>query len=791
MNRFILGLIFLLCTGLAYAQNPEIPPKTLSPYFFVKSKSGKTDQMPLKATNVNVKVAGVIADVTVNQVYQNKGKETLEAIYVFPGSTTAAVYGMTMKVGKRVLVAQIDEKNRARKRYNKARKEGKTASLLEQHRPNVFQMSVANILPGDKIEVKLQYTELLVPVNGTYEFVYPTVVGPRYSNQPVQTAVASQKWVQSPYIKKKQGQNGQNFSGKPTYTFDITAQIQAGIPLQKVACTSHKVKVKFHKKGSAKVLLRKGEKLGGNRDYILQYQLLGKKIQSGILLQPGKTAKDENFFVMMMQPPKTPKPSQIPPREYVFIFDVSGSMHGFPLNISKTLMKNLLGKLRPQDKFNVMLFESSNAMLYPQSVAATPQNIQQMVQVFNRQSGGGGTNLLPALKKALQFPHTDDYSRSFVVVTDGYITVEKEAFELIRNNLNNANMFAFGIGSSVNRYLIEGIAKAGLGEPFMITKPSEAAPIAERFRQYIQNPVLTNIKTRFEGLQVYDVEPKSVPDVFAKRPIIVYGKYKGKASGKISIKGKTGGNAYSQGFDLAKATRHNGEALKYLWARKRIQWLSDYGKVHPSPAQKKEITALGLKYSLLTKYTSFIAIDDRVRNKTKQSTTVKQPLPLPKGVSNQAVSMTMVQSSMGGVRNDEEIEVNLDVEITEEVPPPPRKIDLPPPPPPVEEKEEKIFIITEQQAVFPGGMKALYKLIKQHLRYPAKARRMGVEGKVYVRFVINKDGTISDIKILKGLGAGCDQEAIRVIKLLPKWSPAKQRGIPVKSRRTLPVVFKL
>lgn len=798
MNRLITVVILFLSVTLVYAQNPELPPKTLSPYFFVKSNSNTTDQMPLKSTSVEATIAGVIAEVTVKQVYENQGKETLEAIYIFPGSVNAAVHGMEMQVGKRRLIAQIEEKGKARKRYAKAKKQGKTASLLEQKRPNVFQMNVANILPGDKIVVKLRYTELLIPTNGIYEFVYPTVVGPRYSNQPLATASASQKWVQSPYIKRKKNDFANTTSSVPNYTFDLKTTINAGIPLQKVACTSHRVKVKFKKKGSAQVRLHPKDQFGGNRDFILQYQLLGKKIQSGILLQPGKTPNDENYFVMMMQPPKIPKPSQIPPREYIFIFDVSGSMHGFPLQTSQELMKNLLAKLRPQDKFNVLLFASNNAMLAPQSMAATPQNIQNVMQVFYKQSGSGGTNLLPALKKGLQFPKTDEYSRSFVVVTDGYVTVEKEAFELIRNNLNKANMFVFGIGPGVNRYLISGMAKAGLGEPFIVTKSSEAAEKATRFQQYIQSPVLTNIHTKFEELQVYDIEPKSIPDVFASRPILIYGKYKGNPTGKITIQGKTGRKTYVKSLDLTKASQVSGEALKYLWARKKIQWLSDYGKVHQGPELKKEITNLGLKYSLLTEYTSFIAIDPRVRNKKGKTKKVKQPLPLPKGVSNRAVGK---QSSLVQPPNiinvpdeeeiDEEIEVDLDVEITEEVPPPPPKVTSVPPLPKLEEKEEAIFTITEQRAEFPGGSKRMLKFLQQNLKYPAKARRMGIEGRVFVEVVIGKDGTIISLKVMKGLGSGCDQEALRVVKKMPKWKPAKQRGRPVKQKIIIPVTFKL
>lgn len=645
----LLALVLLL--GLN-AQAQKKPGKTLSPYFLVKSKSSKVDQMPLKETKVDVNVAGVIADVTVTQVYKNEGKNTLEAIYVFPGSTQAAVYAMTMTIGERKLIAKIEEKGKAREQYEAAKKQGKTASLLEQHRPNVFQMNVANILPKDVIKVELHYTELLVPTDGVYEFAYPTVVGPRYSDTPAAKATANEKWVKNPYLKE---------GAKPNYTFDINTTINAGMPIQQMACTSHKVNVNYKDKSTGVIGLKKSEKFGGNRDYIIRYRLAGSKIQSGLLLYEGenevasgKDDKDENaekFFLMMMQPPKAPKNSQIPPREYVFIVDVSGSMHGFPLNVSKKLLKNLIGNLRPKDKFNVMLFESSNQMMSPESMDATQANIQKAFNVIDQQRGGGGTRLLPALKKALEFKQTKDYSRSFVVVTDGYVTIEKEAFDLIRNNLNRANLFAFGIGSSVNRFLIEGMARAGMGEPFIVTHGGEADVKAEKFRNYIQNPVLTNIKIEYKGFQVYDTEPRTVPDVFAERPIIVYGKYKGKPSGKITVTGLSGNKTYRQTIKVSSATQENNQAIRYLWARERIKLHDDYRQYYGADRQKhiKKITELGLKYNLLTQYTSFIAISPEVRNKEGKIVTVKQPLPLPKGVSKHAVGNTRsLNYSTGG-----------------------------------------------------------------------------------------------------------------------------------------------
>jgi Ca-activated chloride channel family protein len=619
-------VLWLLLGSIAYSQPLEAEDKTLSPYFFVKSDDPEVDRLPLESTSALVHISGVIAEVQVTQVYKNEGKRPLEAIYVFPASTHAAVFGMKMTIGERVIEAKIKKRAEARKEYEQARERGQSASLLEQQRPNVFQMNVANIMPADNIRVELKYTELLVPTDRVYEFVYPTVVGPRYSNQPAEQAPPSEFWMQNPYLHQGEA---------PTYSFDITVDIAAGMPIRDLSCPSHKVRASFDGPGTATVRLDRSETRDGNRDYLLRYRLGGDSIHSGLLLFEGKK---ENFFLLMMQPPKRVEKKEIPGREYIFIVDVSGSMHGFPLEISKKLLIDLIGKLRPKDKFNVLLFSGGSSLMAEESLPATGENIRRAIQTIQRQRGGGGTELLPALKRALNLRRPENYSRTLVVVTDGYVTVEEEAFDLIRENLGSANLFAFGIGTSVNRHLMEGMARVGMGEPFIITKPEEAPAKAERFRDLIRFPVLTGIRVEFQGFQTYDVEPIAVPDVLAERPVIVFGKWRGRPQGTIHITGTSGRGKYKSVVEVEKVkAMETNDALRYLWARHRISLLSDYNLLRPDDQRKEQVTQLGLDYNLLTAYTSFVAVDSEVRNQGGQGATVKQPLPLPQGVSDYAV----------------------------------------------------------------------------------------------------------------------------------------------------------
>ncbi|OGP84571.1 MAG: hypothetical protein A2Z08_03915 [Deltaproteobacteria bacterium RBG_16_54_11] len=616
---FIVGLIIAMLPFTASWGAKE--ERVLSPYFFVQSKDPTLDPFPLLETKAKVDIAGVIAEIELTQVYKNEGKRTIEAIYVFPLGTKSAIHAMRMRIGNRVIEARIEERAAAKRIYEQAKEEGKVASLLEQERPNVFQMKVANIMPGDRIEVQVSYTELLVPEKGIYEFVFPTVVGPRYTERKEKGAQDSDKWVKTPYLH--QGQEA-------PYTFNIAAHIRAGIPLGAVWVPSHKVTIQ-KSRDMAEINLAPDEKKGGNKDFILRYTLQGEQIQSGLLLYPGK---DGNYFLLMLQPPKRVTAKEVPPREYVFIVDVSGSMYGFPLEVSKTLIKGIIRNLRQKDYFNIIFFAGGSEVLSPRPLAASAENKGKALAMLEGQQGGGGTRLLPALQQALALEKREGLSRIVVIATDGYVDVEKEAFDLIRKNLNKANFFAFGIGTSVNRFLIEGMARAGKGEPFVVADQKEAGQTAERFAAYVKAPLLTDIQVTFQGFDASDIEPPALPDLFAQRPLIIFGKYR-NARGTILVKGKTASGDYKKSIPVNPQMADEGNvALRYLWARERIARLDDYGKL--GVEVKEEVTRLGLRYHLMTQYTSFVAVDTIVRD-TGEVVTVKQPLPLPEGVSDYAV----------------------------------------------------------------------------------------------------------------------------------------------------------
>lgn len=660
--------------------------KTGAPYFYVETEDVSVDSFPLKKTSVTADINGMIADIHVVQSYANEGTSPINACYVFPASTQVTVHGMQMQIGNQLITAKIKEKEEAEEEFEEAKEEGKSASLLSEERPNVFSMNVANIMPGDNVSIDLHYTELIMPTDGTYQFVYPTVTGPRYVGPIIDDSGTREEWVATPYLPE---------GTKAKDKYDIRVNITSAVPITELTSSSHKIAVQWEENTKAAVSLEDETDYPGNRDFILDYKMMGQEISTGLMLNKGT---DENFFMLMVQPPERYDIEEIPPREYIFVLDISGSMSGYPLDTAKELIKNLVSDLRETDTFNLVLFSGASVQMSERSVPANAENIKKAIRIIDNQEGSGGTELAPALSNALAIPNEENVSRSIVVITDGYIYGEKEIFEIINDNIGDADFFSFGIGRGVNRYLIEGIAKTGQGEPFVVTEKEEASETAERFKTYIQSPVLTDIDVKFDGFDVYDVEPAIMPTLFAQRPIVLLGKWRGEPEGTVQITGKTGNSDYARTISLAEmlepenasdsvkietasntetveiktlsgaAETENAQAvtagtentqavtagtenaqavtaavtldsdvLSYLWAQKRLERLTDYGLNEDNPDIKEEVTKLGLTYNMLTPYTSFIAVTETVRNPDKNSTDVDQPLPLPLEVSNFAV----------------------------------------------------------------------------------------------------------------------------------------------------------
>lgn len=476
---------------------------------------------------------------------------------------------------------------------------------------------------------------MIESTEGVYSFVFPTVVGPRYA-RPMETDSGGDDddWVSIPYLVD---------DSMPEGSYDISVKLSGGVPLKGITSPSHEISVKQDDDTEAQVTLSNPRDYAGNRDFILEYELAGEELGSGLMLYEGE---EENFFLLTVQPPKRYEPEDIPDREYIFVLDVSGSMDGYPLDTAKVLIRDLVRNLQETDRFNVVLFSDRVSRLAMKSVEATRENIVRAIRMIDQQEGGGGTEMEAALKLANAIPRNEGTARSVIVISDGFISSEEDVFGEIRDHLDTTSFFGFGIGTAVNRYLMEGIAKVGMGESFIVTDDEEAQETAERFRTYVQAPLLTDIQVDFQGFDAYDIEPEQMSTLFAQKPVVLFGKWRGEATGNIRISGKTGNEIYRETIEVKDTeAKEEHEALQYLWARKRVERLTDYGINQEKEEAKAEVTALGLRYHMATPYTSFVAVLDTVRNPEGDSRDVNQPSALPKGVS---------ELSIGGYRRGPE-----------------------------------------------------------------------------------------------------------------------------------------
>ena len=635
LRTIALALLVYCTTGAAKATTEEFPTEV--PYMELKSGLKAAD-FPLISTQVDAKITDGIVRATIIQEYRNQQPVPIEAIYTFPLSTRAAVHAMEMQLGQRVIKAQIKEKVEARKIYLNAKAANKAASLLEQKRPNVFQSKVANIQPGETVTVTLTFTELIVPEDNTYEWVFPTVVGPRYHGTGDEAAdQADLEWVQSPYLETAKAKT----QGVPVIEpeFQLQATVKTSLKLQAFQCPSHKAKLDFISPQETTITLDSAQDgYQANRDFIVRFKLADSEIATGLLTHH---SDEENFFLLNVQPPERVTPEHIPAREYHFVIDVSGSMHGFPLKTAKTLFQELSNTLRPIDHFNIQCFAGGSEMLSEKALPATKANIVRAQNMLSQLNGRGGTNLNTALKKALAMHSQQDRSRNIIIITDGFISADQKSFQIIREHRAQANIFSFGIGSSVNRHLIEGMAKVGGGEPFVVTHPKQASNTAKRFAQYIASPVLTNIQIEATNLELSEVQPAQINDLFAQRALTLTGKWKAKnhQAGQITISGQTGnGKRFQQSFRIDPKKPSTTPVLRELWARETVRELIDFNQVAADKDLKKRITNLGLEYELITPFTSFVAVDDSPRKLTQKATPVTQPLPLPSGVASTALS---------------------------------------------------------------------------------------------------------------------------------------------------------
>ena len=488
-SRFILHVVLAaLAAWLLVLGSPALAVELQGPRLQVRSGNPLDAGLALKATRVDVDIAGMMAEVRVTQQYRHEGLRAVDADYLFAGPPRAAVHAVTVRLGERVLDSRIQALPRLRLEGVVARQGGQMMNpppLL----PQGLLRDVAGIQPGDDVQVELRYTELLVPSEGRYRFVFPKVTG-----EPQRAPAA----------------------------FDLQVHLAAPLPLAAIESPSHRIEVSGEDSTRADVALAD---LGahGARDFVLDYRLGGERTAAGLMLYQGA---DENFFLALVAPPLAIEPAQRRAREFVFVVGVSDPASGEPLRAARAVLRDLIGGLRPDDRFGVMQFSGDRLGLGETLMPASPAQLGRALKAVDRLRGGGGADLLPALKRLAARPRDPEAARIVVIVTDGRVAVDGEVLRRVRKGLGGARLFAFGVGAAANQPLVEGLARAGWGEPFMVDRPEAAAAQAARLRTLVDAPLLTQVSARFVGLDVYDVDAAPLPDLLGGRPVWVSGKWR-------------------------------------------------------------------------------------------------------------------------------------------------------------------------------------------------------------------------------------------------------------------------
>ena len=565
------------------------------------------------STHVDARISGPYAELTITQVWKNPYDEVIEGTYTFPLHQESAVDAAAFRMGERIVQARIEKKAEARQIYEDARDAGLAASLTEQERPNVFSQSIANIPPGEDVEVLLHVVQPLTYEDGVYSFELPLVVGPRFltADTPNPEGVATSHTA---------GDTGHRV------TVDLDAVF--GVDLASVESPSHPELAVTIDDGTAWGSLAD---LQADRDVVVRFDLDTDMPEAALL-------GDGEHFSLLLEPQDVVDDAEVVPRELIFVVDNSGSMSGLPIDMAKSAMREALANLRPHDTFQVLRFSETASKMAPEPLPATPANIRRGLDYVDAFSGMGGTHMMAGVEAALSYTPSEDRERIVCFMTDGYIGNERSILAAIADRIGDARLFSFGLGSGVNRYLLDQMAEVGRGDVTYVLLDESPEDAVQRFYDRIDAPVLTDVTLEFEGAEVTGLAPAALPDVFAGQPIRVTGRYDGELS-SVTVHGRTGSGPYAETVELELV---EGEAIASAWARQQVKQLERYqlwGRISDVEA---EITELALDYSILTQYTSFVAVEDRVVNPSGEFLSLAQTLETPAGVSLEPVTGTAV-----------------------------------------------------------------------------------------------------------------------------------------------------
>lgn len=567
---------------------------------------------PLLDTDVEISVTGLIARARVTQTFTNTSEQWVNGIYVFPLPENAAVDHLAMRIGERNIVGEIHPKQKAKAIYQQAKRDGKKASLLVQQRPNLFTNSVANIGPGERIEVTIEYQQSVHFDANTFSLRFPTTLTERYlppSNaEQSEVEVTESGWGISQPLYEKAGLDDYNQHGEPIqkqHKVTMNVTLEAGFELQRIHSEFHPIVQTQTDSNGYKISLK--QDMIANRDFVLSWQPMpNQNPEAAHFVQHSKQG---HYGMIMLMPPDPQLTTQRLAREVVFIIDTSGSMSGESMYQAKAALTYAVDALHQEDTFNVIDFDSSARELWSYAKSANAENKTDASQYIQRLSPEGGTEMMSALQLALAHksvaPEQPERLRQIIFITDGSVGNEAQLFAYIQNNLRHNRLFTVGIGSAPNSFFMTDAARMGRGTFTYIGSIDAVQVQMQTLFERLAHPTVADVLVNFSN----DVEyyPRNIPDLYKGQPMMI--SYKSPSPLQhITITGTLKNRYWQKSMSLQQGAEQTG--LDVLWARRKIAQLSrdkilggDHDNVNA------QIQDVAMAHHLVSSMTSLVAVD--------------------------------------------------------------------------------------------------------------------------------------------------------------------------------------
>jgi Ca-activated chloride channel family protein len=607
-------LLILLIFGWGVAEADSVHEEGVK--LQLRSLDGRLMQpAPLLTSDIEIDVRGVLARVRIEHKFINPSPSWMEGVYQFPLPESSAVERLEMKIGERAIEGRIEEKRKAQQTYRKARENGQKASLLDQQRPNIFSVSLSNIPPGEEIQVAIEFQLQVHYTEHRFELRMPLVIGPRYipgaavitdtaqglthrgwASDTDQVGDASQ--ITPPVMDPRDG---------VVNPLSLRVRLDAGVPLRAVSSHYHQMLESVDEQGVVHLRLA-DEAVVADRDFLLSWQPEPGSAPRSVLFSD--RWQQEDYALLMILPPDPEGFDSVLNRDLIFVIDHSGSMHGPSMDQAKAALRLALNRLKPSDRFNLIGFNNRSRSLFPSPMEAGSVNLNRALRFIDQLQAEGGTEMLPALEKALFDGDEAGRLRQIVFLTDGSVGNERALFELIRQRLGESRLFTVGIGSAPNSHFMQRAAQYGRGSFTYIGDLREVATRMGALLEKLETPAMSHIRIEWRGPGDIDHEPRRLPDLYLDEPLVIALKGS-RLEGGLSIQGSRGGESWHQVVELKPDGEKTG--VHALWARRRIASLMALpAEEMAQDAKRQAVVDLALNHQLISPYTSLVAVEKRV-----------------------------------------------------------------------------------------------------------------------------------------------------------------------------------